>query len=95
MDIIKKISNNIFIPITVGGGIRSIDDAKILFENGADKVAINTAAIMNPNLITNFIEIFGAQNLVLSIEAKRINKNKWVCFTHTGREKTNIDVMNG
>ena len=48
---------------------------------------------MNPNLITNFIEIFGAQNLVLSIEAKRINKNKWVCFTHTGREKTNIDVI--
>ncbi len=92
-NIIKKISNNIFIPITVGGGIRSIDDAKILFENGADKVAINTAAIMNPNLITNFIEIFGAQNLVLSIEAKRINKNKWVCFTHTGREKTNIDVI--
>ena len=93
-DIIKKISNNIFIPITVGGGIRSIDDAKILFENGADKVAINTAAIMNPNLITNFIEIFGAQNLVLSIEAKKelIKINGYVLPTQA-REKTNIDVI--
>ena len=92
-EIIKKISKDIFIPITVGGGIKSIDEAKILFENGADKVAINTAAIINPNIITDFIEIFGAQNLVVSIEAKRIKKNKWVCFTHTGREKTNIDVL--
>lgn len=92
-EIIKKISKDIFIPITVGGGIKSIDEAKILFENGADKVAINTAAIINPNIITKFIEIFGAQNLVLSIEAKRIKKNKWVCFTHTGRERTNIDVL--
>jgi len=91
--IIKKVTNNIFIPITVGGGIRSIDDATEILRSGADKVAINTAAVLNPNLISNISQKFGNQCVVLSIEAKKINQNSWQVYTHSGRERTDLNVV--
>ena len=92
-DVIKKTAKNVFIPITVGGGIRTLKDAEKILRNGADKFAINTAAIKNPKLITNLAKQFGSQCVVLSVEAKKINTNKWEVFTHNGREKTGIDVI--
>ena len=71
-EIIKQASKNIFIPFTVGGGIRSIDDALKIFDSGADKIAINTAAIKDPNLIKVLSKRFGSQAIVLSIEAKKL-----------------------
>lgn len=92
-DIISKASKDIFIPITVGGGIRSIDDATIAFKSGADKVAINTAAVENNNLINQLSEKFGSQSIVLSVEAKKIKKNCWEVFTNNGRQETGLNVI--
>jgi len=92
-DIIKKVSNNVFIPITVGGGIRSIDDALKIFDSGADKIAINTAAVKNPSLINFLAKRFGSQAVVISIEAKR-KINDWEVYIESGREQTNLSVKN-
>ena len=91
-DIIKKVSEKVFIPITVGGGIRSIDDALKIFNSGADKIAINTAAVKNPNLIKNLAQRFGSQAIVISIEAKRKREKGWEVYIESGREQTGIDV---
>jgi len=93
-DIVKRASENIFIPLTVGGGIRSIEDALKIFESGADKIAINTAAIKNPNLITKLANRFGSQAIVISIEAKRKDNKLWEVYIETGREQTGINVVN-
>ena len=90
-DIVKKTAENIFIPLTVGGGIRSLDDIKTLLRSGADKVAINTAAIHNSQLISESAEAFGSQCIVVSIEAKRTG-DKYKAFTDNGREPTGKDV---
>tara|TARA_B110000285_G_C15132449_1_gene624575 strand:+ start:2163 stop:2891 length:729 start_codon:yes stop_codon:yes gene_type:complete len=92
-EIITGLSKDIFIPITVGGGIRSIKDALAMFKSGADKISINTAAIENPKLIKELSKEFGSQSLVISIEAKKIGKAKWVAFKHNGRDNTNLDVV--
>jgi cyclase len=92
-EIIKKVTNNIFIPITVGGGIRSIDDATEILRSGADKVAINTAAVSNPDIISNISQKFGNQCVVLSIEAKKISQNFWEVYTDNGRERTGLSVV--
>jgi cyclase len=92
-DIIRQAARNIFIPMTVGGGIRSVDDATSILRAGADKVAINTAAVMNPKLISDIAERFGSQCMVLSIEAKKVSLNKWEVYTDNGRERTGLDVM--
>ncbi|MDI9817741.1 MULTISPECIES: glycosyl amidation-associated protein WbuZ [unclassified Legionella] len=92
-DIVKKTAENVFIPITVGGGIRSIDDAKQLLRCGADKVAVNTAATKNPSLITEISRRFGSQCMVLSIEAKRLSSGRWEVMTDNGREHTGMDVI--
>jgi len=92
-NIINLATKNIFIPITVGGGIRSIKDAEKIFSSGADKIAINTAAVENPKIIEKLSRRFGSQSIVLSIEAKKINNKKWEIFTHNGRQETNIDVI--
>ena len=86
-DIIKKASENIFIPFTVGGGIRTIDDALKIFDSGADKIAVNTAAIKNPKLINNLAKRFGSQAIVVSIEAKKQN-DMWEAYIESGREQT-------
>jgi cyclase len=92
-DIIKRAADQVFIPITVGGGIRSVDDARHILRSGADKVAINTAAIGRPDLITEVAHRFGSQAMVLSIEAKQVAPGKWEAYTDNGRERTGLDVL--
>lgn len=92
-DIIRRAADNVYIPITVGGGIRSVEDARHLLRSGADKVAINTAAIARPELISEVARRFGSQAMVLSIEAKQIAPGKWEAYTDNGREKTGRDVI--
>lgn len=92
-DLVKRTAENIFIPLTVGGGIRSVEDATKLLRNGADKIAINTAAIKRPELISEIAERFGSQCMVLSIEAKRCGPSKWEAYYDNGREHTGKDVV--
>tara|TARA_A100001015_G_scaffold22548_1_gene25568 strand:- start:2963 stop:3712 length:750 start_codon:yes stop_codon:yes gene_type:complete len=93
VDIIKKASDEIFIPITVGGGIRSIEDAEKLFASGADKISINSKAIIEPEIINQLTKSFGSQAVVSSIQAKKMRENKWLAFYDNGREKTEKDVI--
>lgn len=92
-DIIRHAADKVFIPITVGGGIRSVDDARHILRSGADKVAINTAAVARPALITEVSRRFGSQAMVLSIEAKQVASGKWEAYTDNGRERTGLDVV--
>lgn len=92
-EIVSRSARNVFIPLTVGGGVRSVGDVRNLLRAGADKVAINTAAVKRPQLISEVSQAFGSQCMVLSIEAKRVNGNQWEVFTDNGRERTGIDVV--
>lgn len=92
-DIIRRAADQVFIPITVGGGIRSVDDARHILRSGADKVAINTAAIARPGLISEVARHFGSQAMVLSVEAKQVAQGKWEAYTDNGRERTGLDVL--
>jgi cyclase len=92
-DIVRRTAHNIFIPMTVGGGVRSAEDVRTLLRAGADKVAINTAAIKNPALISEVSQHFGSQCMVVSIEAKRQAAGKWEAYTDNGRERTGRDVV--
>ena len=91
--IIARAADKIFIPITVGGGIRSLNDVQTMLRSGADKVAINTAAIARPELITEISNRFGSQCMVLSVEAKRMGPKTWEAYTDNGREHTGLDVV--
>lgn len=93
VDIVRKATHDVFVPLTVGGGIRSIEDARTVLRSGADKIAINTAAIRCPDIIDNVAKRFGSQCMVLSIEAKNIGPGRWQCYYDNGREKTGIDVV--
>ena len=93
IEIIHKTARDVFIPITAGGGIRSIDDVRALLRAGADKIAVNTAAIKRPALISEIANRFGSQCMVLSIEAKRSGKNKWEALTDNGREHSHLDAV--
>jgi cyclase len=92
-DIVSSTSEEVFIPITVGGGIRSLADVENMMRCGADKVAINTAAIKRPELISDIATTFGSQCMVLSIEAKQTTPGKWEAYTDNGREKTGLDAV--
>ena len=92
-DIVEQAARDVFIPLTVGGGIRSVDDANRLLRCGADKVAVNTAAVSNPHLIADIARCFGSQCMVLSVEAKQLGPGHWEAYTNNGREKTGIDVV--
>ena len=92
-NVINKAAQNIYVPITVGGGIRSVEDINKALRNGADKVAINTAAIKNPKILSEASKIFGSQCIVLSVEAKKREDKVWEALIDNGREKTNIDVI--
>lgn len=92
-DIISRAADQVFIPITVGGGIRSVADAQHILRSGADKVAVNTAAIARPELISDIAHRFGSQAMVLSIEAKMISPTGWEVYTDNGRERTGLDVV--
>ena len=91
--IVQKTAQNIFIPLTAGGGVRSLQDAENLLRSGADKVALNTGAHKNPRLISQIAEIFGSQCVILSVEAKKVSPDRWEAYTDNGREKTNKDVL--
>jgi cyclase len=92
-DIVRDAAQDVFVPMTVGGGIRSVDDATHLLRCGADKVAVNTAAIANPGLISEIARRFGSQCMVLSIEAKHVGPEQWEAYTDNGRERTGLDVI--
>lgn len=95
LDFVNSTADFIFVPLTVGGGIRNIEDINKLLRAGADKVAINTAAIKNPDLIRQSSKIFGSQCIVVSIEAKAVSDKrfKYECFTDNARERSGVDVM--
>lgn len=90
--LVEDTASRIFVPLTVGGGIRTLEDFATMFRSGADKVSINTAAIRDPGILTRASRAYGAQAVVLSIEAKRQGKS-WEAYTDNGREHTNLDVL--
>lgn len=92
-DVIERATEDVFIPITVGGGIRSASDCSRLLRAGADKVSLNTGAVRSPNLIQELAGQFGSQCVVISIQAKRVGPDKWEVFLESGREKTGIDAL--
>jgi len=92
-EILRSLAQNIFIPITVGGGIRSINDINNALRAGADKVAINTYGIWNPKFLNEAVKKFGSQCIVLSVEAKRQDNNMWEAYTDGGREHTSINAV--
>jgi cyclase len=91
-EIVERTTQSVFIPVTVGGGIRSLEDVRRLFDAGADKVALNTGAIRRPSLVTEIADRYGSQAVVVSIEAKRVNGG-WECYTDGGRERTGKSVQ--
>lgn len=92
-DLLKLVSRDIFVPFTVGGGIRSIQDIKNALRVGADKVAINTYAIKDPHFLAEAARVFGSQCIVLYVEAKKTSENKWEAYTDGGRERTGVDAI--
>lgn len=94
-DVVKHVSEQVFIPLTVGGGLRSTSDIRRTLEAGADKITINTAAVLSPELISQGAQKFGSQCIVVAIDAKRANSNKpeWEVCTHGGRKPTGIDAI--
>ena len=91
-EVVKKTSKKCFVPLTVGGGVRSIEDINKLLNCGADKVSINTAAVQNPKIVMESSLKFGSQCIVVAIDAKK-EGNSWKIFTHGGRNKTDIDAI--
>ncbi|MDA7445053.1 imidazole glycerol phosphate synthase subunit HisF [Candidatus Pelagibacter ubique] len=91
-DVVERTSKKCFVPLTVGGGVRGVEDINKLLNCGADKVSINTAAVQNPEMIIESSKKFGAQCIVVAIDAKK-NGDKWEVFTHGGRNNTNIDAI--
>ncbi len=94
VDVVERVSEQVFIPLTVGGGLRSSDDMRRMLKAGADKISINTAAVQHPQLITEGAEKFGSQCIVVAIDARRVNSEpKWEVLTHGGRKPTGIDAV--
>ena len=93
VDMVEKVAANVFIPFTVGGGIRTVDDFKEILRAGADKVAVNSAAIMNPNLVAEAAEKFGSQCVVVAIDAKRRPDGGWNIYKNGGRVDMGIDAV--
>ena len=91
-DVVEKTSKKCFVPLTVGGGVRSVDDINKLLNCGADKVSINTAAVQNPEVVVNSSKKFGSQCIVVAIDAKK-NEDRWEIFTHGGRNNTGVDAL--
>jgi cyclase len=93
VDVVARTAREVFIPLTVGGGIRSVDDARRILHAGADKVSVNTAAVRRPELITELSEEFGAQAVVLAIDARRNSHGGWNVFTRGGRDDEGVDAV--
>ena len=93
LDMVRHTAEEVFIPFTVGGGIRTLEDMRAMLKAGADKVAVNTAAIINPDIIYDGAVKFGSQCIVVAIDAKQVSDKKWEIFTHGGRKPTGIDAV--
>jgi cyclase len=95
IQVVRDVAAQVFIPLTVGGGIRTIEDVRNMLMAGADKVSINTAALVNPDIINTAAKKFGSQCIVVAIDAKQVSSSpdKWEVFTHGGRKQTGIDVI--
>ena len=91
--VVEQVAACVFIPLTVGGGVKEISDVRGLLNAGADKVAINTAAVFNPEFVYQAADKFGSQCIVVAIDAKQVAENKWEIFTHGGRKPTGIDAI--
>ena len=93
LDVVARTAEVCFMPLTVGGGVRAVEDARALLLAGADKVAVNSAAVARPELVRDIAEKFGAQCVVGSVDARRTGSGKWEIFTHGGRKATGIDAL--
>ena len=93
LDVVRRTAEQCFMPLTVGGGIRTVDDVRNLLLAGADKASINTAAVNNPDFVREASEKFGAQCIVVAIDAKQVSPGRWEIFTHGGRNATGIDAV--
>ena len=93
VDVVRRTASQVFIPFTVGGGIRSVDDIRTMLHAGADKVSLNTAAVKAPELIAEGAKSFGRQCIVLAVDAKRCGAGKWEVYINGGRTPTGLDVM--
>ncbi len=95
IDMVARTAETVFIPFTVGGGVRSVDDARALLRAGADKVGVNTAALARPELVSEIAEEFGAQCVVVAIDARSVanESGRWEVFTHGGRRATGVDAV--
>lgn len=92
-DMVAQVADQVFIPFTVGGGVRSADDVRVLLGLGADKVSFNTAAVADPQVVADSAERFGSQNIVVAIDAKATGEGKWEVYTHGGRQATGLDAV--
>jgi cyclase len=93
LDVVTRTAEQVFIPLTVGGGVRTVEDFRVLLAAGADKVSVNTAAIKTPDLINQAADRFGCQCVVVAIDAKKVGEHRWEVFTHGGRNATGIDAV--
>lgn len=93
LHIIEAVASEVFIPLTVGGGVRAVEDVRRLLNAGADKVSINTSAVTNPQLVQDAAQKYGSQCIVVAIDAKRTGDSKWEVFTHGGRKATGLDAI--
>ena len=93
LDVVRRTAEVCFMPVTVGGGVRSAEDARALLLAGADKVAVNSAAVARPELVADIADRFGAQCIVGSVDARKVGEGKWEIFTHGGRKPTGIDAL--
>lgn len=92
-DVVRQTADQVFIPLTVGGGLRTVDDMRAMLAAGADKVSLNSAAISDPDLISRGAESFGSQCIVVAIDARRTGEGKWEVYTHGGRRGTGMDAL--
>ncbi len=93
IDVVRRTADEVFIPLTVGGGIRTVEDIRSLLAAGADKISINTAALSRPELISEGASIFGTQCITVAIDARKSGENAWEVFTHGGRRSAGVDVV--
>ncbi|MGA1852139.1 imidazole glycerol phosphate synthase subunit HisF [Sphingobium sp. HT1-2] len=93
LDVVRRTAEVCFMPVTVGGGVRSAEDARALLLAGADKVAVNSAAVARPELVADIADRFGAQCIVGSVDARKVGEGRWEIFTHGGRKPTGIDAL--
>jgi cyclase len=93
VEVVRRTAESVFMPLTVGGGIRTVEDVRIMLQAGADKVSVNSSAVARPELISEGSEAFGAQCMVLAIDAKRRPSGGWEVYTHGGRKPTGLDVV--